>query len=254
MTLSGTVGLVNGAGITIPLLNSATNTSSVIGSAAGTLTISGAVGGGAVDLTKIGAGVLTLLNTNTYTGKTTVLGGTLNLSGNNNAAVGAVIISGAAVPGFTAGTLSINLFGTLGVGANGITIDQGGTLSLDNSAVNQTRLTNATKPNLVMNSGTLTFLAFNVINAASSESVGTIALSSGLSIINAGYQAAQAANATSLLNIGGLTPPGGSDSQHQCQHHGRHHVSAAQPRRRSSQSDLNPDGQLPDGRTLSRHE
>ncbi len=197
VTLNGAVGLTGG---TIPLLSG--NTSSLIGAGAGTLIITGAVGG--TDLTKIGAGAVTLANANTYTGNTTVLGGTLTLSNDNHLAAGNVVISGAAVPGFTAGALVINTFGTLGTGGtSAVTIDQGGTLTLDNTTVNQTRLTNTTKPNVTFNSGILTFLAFNVMNAASSETLGLVTLNSGQSIINSGYTTSQASGTTSTLNIGG---------------------------------------------------
>src|SRR5262245_726557 len=92
VVLTGTVGLTAG---TIPLL-SAGNTSSLIGAVnATTLFITGVVSG--TDLTKVGAGAVSLLNANTYTGSTTVLGGTLTLANNNNAAVGATVVSGMAV-------------------------------------------------------------------------------------------------------------------------------------------------------------
>ncbi len=96
------------------------------GSAA--LTVGGVVGGGAVSLTKAGAGALTLTAISSYTGGTTVNGGTLNL--NNGGGSGVV-----------RGTLTINSGGTvvlhngdaLGYNTGGVSTDtvnvNGGTLS-----------------------------------------------------------------------------------------------------------------------------
>ncbi len=216
ITLTGTVGLTTG---TIPLL-SAANTGTLIGAANGTtLNVTGVVSG--TDLTKVGAGAVTLVNINTYSGATTVLGGTLTLS-NTNATTGATTVSGMAVNGtFTAGGLTLNLFGTLATSA--IALAPGGTLTLDNTVVNivgtstvgSGRLNNGSaKPNLTLNGGGLggtavstgiTFLANNATNVPAAESLGTVTLQSGLSIINAGYTAAQMAGATSVLNFAGLS-------------------------------------------------
>ncbi len=80
---------------------------------------------------------------------------------------------------------------------------------------NITRFTNATKPNVTINGGGsystnlvstgINFLALNLANAVSAESLGTVSLQAGLTIFNAGYTAAQAAGATSKLNFAGLT-------------------------------------------------
>src|SRR5262249_50301679 len=140
VTLTGTIGLTAD---TIPLL-SAANTGTLIGAANGTtLNVTGVVSG--TDLTKVGPRAVQLLNIHGYTGATTVLGGNLTLSNNNTAAVGAATVAGSAINGvnstvngasytnFTAGSLTINLFGTLGTSA--VTIGQSGTVILDNSAI-----------------------------------------------------------------------------------------------------------------------
>ena len=82
IVLTGTVALTGG---NVPLLAS-TSTGTLIGAAAGTLNVTGVVSG--TDLTKVGNGAVQLLNINTYTGATTVLGGNLTLANNNNTAVG----------------------------------------------------------------------------------------------------------------------------------------------------------------------
>ena len=155
ITLVGAVGLTAG---TIPLLSSSTTGTLIGGVNATTLTVTGTVGGG--DLTKIGAGGVTLLAPATYASNTTVLGGNLTLS-NTATATGTTTISGTATNGvFAAGQLNLNLFATLPTSV--VTIDQLGTLQLDNtqlnivgtSSVGTGRLNNSSaKPNLTINGG-----------------------------------------------------------------------------------------------------
>ena len=182
---------------------------------ANVLTISGLVTG--TDLAKVGLGTLVLTDSNPYTGQTAVLSGTLAIQGvgsstaavtvsgtpmtnpnniNGGANVGQVVIAGS-------GSLILSGNGTLNTTA--VAIDQGGVLTLDNTALNTTRFTNATKPTLTFNSGTLNFLANNVANAASAETVGNVILASGLSTINTGYNGALASGATSVVTAGALT-------------------------------------------------
>ena len=205
IALAGTLGLTSG---TIPLF-AASNTGAVFGAlTATTLNVTGVVSGS--DLAKTGAGAVTLLNVNTYTGQTAVLAGTLTLS-NTNAATGTATVSGAAVnSAFTAGQITLNMYGTLS--ASSLAIGQGGTVLLDNTANNivstgvagSGRLNNATaQPAIAMNSGTLTYLAFNAPGAISTESLGAVSLQSGVSIINGGYSgAATTVASTSLVESG----------------------------------------------------
>ena len=62
----------------------------------GDVIISGSIsdGVGGVSLTKTGAGTLTLSGTNTYSGVTSVFGGTLLVNGDNSGATGTVFVSG----------------------------------------------------------------------------------------------------------------------------------------------------------------
>ena len=209
IVLTGAVALTGG---TLPLL-AASNTGSLIGAASGsTLQVAGVVSG--TDLTKAGAGALQLLDIDTFTGAITVLGGFLYLLNNNNAAVGPTTVTGSGMagvtstvnkvsyPNFILGQLSLGLYGTLGTSS--VTIDQGGTVTLDNSALAQQRFTNATAPNMTFNTGSFQYLANNSPGAASSETVGTITLASGLSTILVGFANAVLAGATSLLTAAGL--------------------------------------------------
>ncbi|HEX3149406.1 MAG TPA: autotransporter-associated beta strand repeat-containing protein, partial [Gemmataceae bacterium] len=205
ITLNGTVGLTSA---TIPLLTAATATSgTLIGGVNGTtLFVTGAVNGS--DLTKVGAGALALLNINGYSGATTVLGGNLTLSNNNTTAVGATTVAGSAINGvnstvnnvvytnFSAGSLTINLFGTLGTSA--VKIGQSGSVTLDNGAINLQRFTNGTAPNVTFNTGSFTYVANNSPGAVSAETVGTVTLNSGQSTINSGYTAAPVATSSTL--------------------------------------------------------
>ena len=205
ITLNGTVGLTSA---TIPLLTAATATSgTLIGGVSGTtLFVTGAVNGS--DLTKVGGGAVALLNVNGYTGTTTVLGGNLTLSNNTATAVGAATVAGSAINGvtstvsnttytnFSAGSLTINLFGTLGTGA--VSIGQSGSVTIDNSAINQQRFTNGTAPNVTFNTGSFTYVANNSPGAVSAETVGTVTLNSGQSTINTGYTAVPVATSSTL--------------------------------------------------------
>lgn len=56
-------------------------------------------GGGTISLAKSGSGVWKLAGNSTYTGTTAVLGGVLNVNGDNSAATGAVSVAGGAVGG-----------------------------------------------------------------------------------------------------------------------------------------------------------
>ena len=120
---SNSVGSLAGAG-TVENANASAATLSAGGDNTST-TFSGllqdGIGGGALSLTKSGNGALTLSGANTYTGLTTVNGGTLLITGNNTAASGAVTVN-------SGGTLAGA--GTAGVIGGDTAIAAGGAFSL----------------------------------------------------------------------------------------------------------------------------
>ena len=111
-------------------------------------------------------------------------------------------MNGVTYTNFSAGSLTLNNFGTLGT--SNLTIDQSGQVTLDNTAFNQQRLTNATAPSVTFNTGSFTYLANNV-GVTSAETLGTVTLNSGQSTINAGYATAPVTGALgSTLTISKL--------------------------------------------------
>jgi autotransporter-associated beta strand protein len=144
----------------------------------GALTLSGVISGG-FGLTQAGSGATTLSAADTYSGATTISGGGLTLSGNGSLA------------------------------STALTAGPGATLTLDNSGTNNTnRIPDAAM--LSFNGATLVFVANNTASTASSETIGTLALVSGASTVQAGYAAAAAAGATSQLTLGNLSRAAGA--------------------------------------------
>ncbi len=182
--------VITSSGLTITLL----------GSSAGTGEISGSLANGSssgVALTKEGTGTWTLSGTNLFTGAVTINNGTLVLT-QPSRYTSATTLNG--------GTLALT--GPAGVITNtsGITVNAGGTLLLDNTAANNhdDRVRNAA--GITLNGGTVRFA--NTAGAANySETLGTVALSSGASTIAASRAAV---GQTSTLTLSGLTRTTGS--------------------------------------------
>src|SRR5262249_3535867 len=118
-------------------------------------------------------------------------------------------VNGVTYNNFSAGSLTINNFGTLGTSA--VTIGQSGQVTLDNSAVNIQRFTNSTAPNVTLNTGGFTFVANNSPGTASTQTLGTVTLASGKSTINSGYTASPVSGAGgSTLTFGTLARNAGA--------------------------------------------
>lgn len=180
VTLAGDV--TNSSTTTLETINLGLNLSSTrtFNAAAGGLLIGGVIGQTASgqSLVKTGAGTMTLTGANTYTGATTIQQGTLALSGSN---------------------------GALGDGT-GITVTNGATLRIDNSAAanNANRIVN--NDPIIFQGGS--FIFANTGGAADfSETVGVLTLSSGLnSIVTGQADLGQASTLTfsSITRTGGV--------------------------------------------------
>lgn len=158
---------LNGRNQTIAGLNSTSGTNAsaskntITSTASATLTVSGSgtygdgtnansgIISGAISLVKSGTGTLTLGDVNTYTGTTTVSGGTLQLAGGNAGSVGAITSS-------PIGTSTLNL--------------NGGTLSSNNTTartiLNSTSLGGNVTLGDATNTGALSFDAATTISGA----------------------------------------------------------------------------------------
>ncbi|NLG00205.1 MAG: hypothetical protein GX565_08650 [Lentisphaerae bacterium] len=190
LTLTRPFSTVTTSGITIMLK----------GSTSGTAEISGEIANGSssgVSLAKEGSGTWTLSAPNTFTGALTVNNGTLILTQPNR--------TGAAIT-LNGGTLALSGAAGAVTNASVITLAEGATLLLENSA-------GANVPDRVRDQAALTLtggtLAFShAADAASySETLGTVAANSGNSTITASRAAA---GQTSTLTLSGLTRTAGT--------------------------------------------
>lgn len=123
-------------------------------------TFSGVVSGTAAGLTKRGTATLTLSGANTFTGGTVVDAGNLTLSG-------------------TAGAIAAS---------SGITVNQGGTLLLDNTAGNVNRVGDTVTVTLA-GGGELSLTGNGTANTT--ETIGTLALGAGNSTVTVGSAASR---------------------------------------------------------------
>jgi fibronectin-binding autotransporter adhesin len=109
--------------------NNGSEDSSLTVSGSGSTTYSGVLSDGSasrISLVKDGSSTLTLSGTNTFTGVTTVSAGTLLVTGNSSAAVGAVSVANAATiggSGSLGGAITLGAGGILAPGTGGTTIN-----------------------------------------------------------------------------------------------------------------------------------
>jgi autotransporter-associated beta strand protein len=128
------IGSLTGAGTAND--NSATAATLTVGGDNTSTTFSGTIvngSTGALSLTKVGNGILTLTGTNTYTGGTNVLGGTLGVASDTALGTGAVTIAPLGTLSYTATTSTSKSFnlgnGTLAVSAGAVLTLNGGTVT-----------------------------------------------------------------------------------------------------------------------------
>ncbi|PJI76626.1 autotransporter-like protein, partial [Polynucleobacter brandtiae] len=187
-------------------------------SGSGNTTISGVIGSGSGGLTKDGSGILTLSNTNTYTGVTTITAGTLALSG-----VGSVATSSSVS---VTGTLDISAVSsgasiTTLSGAGGVNI-AGKTITITNGSSTYSGVMTGAAGALTVSGGTQIFSGANDYSGTTTVSGGTLRLSSSgttgaagnnLTISSVGTLAMVGANLVvnnlSLATGGAITTPSG---------------------------------------------
>lgn len=190
LVLSRPFSITTASGISITLLGSST----------GTGEISGALSNGtssAVSIVKEGSGTWTLSAPNMFTGAVTVNNGVLALRQPNRYSA-ATTVNG--------GTLALTGAAGAATNTSAFTVNAGGTLLIENTAVANTndRVRNAAA--ITLNGGRVNFS--HTAGAASySETLGAVTLSSGASTIAASRAAA---GQTSTLTLSGLTRTAGS--------------------------------------------
>jgi len=182
-------GLVSTTGI-----NGTTSKNTVTSSSAATLTISG--GGtysygagtatnsgiitGSISLVKAGSGTQTLGDANTYTGLTTVSGGTLQLSysgGNTIPATNNIVIN-------SGGTLKVSSNQTV----NNLTLNSGGTLTIDGGVTLNVTGSYTNNGGTVNNGGTLLPVEMTSFTAVAQKTSALLAWSTATEVNNYGFE------------------------------------------------------------------
>jgi fibronectin-binding autotransporter adhesin len=193
--------LFNAAGAANPIVNivSSMQPNSVTVDAAANYTFSGAGGLiGTLSLTKTNTGTLTVLTTNTYSGVTTISGGTLEAATIDNANAPSSI----GLPGNTTSGMLVLDGGALRYLGGTVSSDRGATLNAGGGKIDVTNsATTLTFGGTVTGSGALTKAGPGtlIIPAANNYSGGTV-ISNGVLQINANNGAGSAA----ITNEGGI--------------------------------------------------
>lgn len=209
------------APFTVTLNSTVTPTSVTVNNPTKNYTISGsgAIAGG-IGLTKSGAGTLTLSTANSYSGATTVSGGTLSVGSDGNlgtapgsATAGSLVLNGAALSASAGFTLAANrglaLGPTSGSGSGTIDVVASQTLAYAGIAANNGGTGSLAKTG----AGTLALSGGNTYGGATTVSNGTLAISGGGAIPD-GSTVSLSSGATFQVNasetIAGLNTVSGS--------------------------------------------
>jgi autotransporter-associated beta strand protein len=166
----GSTGSASGNGTRT--VTSATDATLTIDNSSATNYLYNGVISGATSLTKNGTGTQTLSGNNTYTGTTTVAGGTLLLSGNGTLGTSTISISGGTLD--MGGKSLTNTFGSLtgGTLSNGTLTNNGGNYDLQNGTVSAVLAgTNGVNKTA---SGTVTLSRANNYSGTTTVSSGTL--------------------------------------------------------------------------------
>ena len=161
-------------------------------------------GTGQTALTKEGAGTQTLTGINTYTGATTINGGTLALTGGGSIAGSSGVNVANATGAFDiSGTTTGASITTLSGVASSSVVLGGKTLTLSNASTIYNGVVSGTNGALTLSAGTQTLTGINTYTGATTINGGTLALTGGGSI--AGSSGVNVANAAGIFDISGTT-------------------------------------------------
>ncbi len=162
-----------------------------VGGANTNTTYSGTISGMAGSLVKTGTGTLSLNNTNSYTGGTTLQSGTLAEDSAQPYGTGSITVTGNSTIASMAGAIQATV-------SNNILINAGNTLSLNSSNFGQTftGVISGAGNLSTASSGTTTLTATNTYTGTTSIPSGTLQLSGGGSLGSGSYAAAIASTGT----------------------------------------------------------
>ncbi|MEX1180227.1 MAG: autotransporter domain-containing protein, partial [Cucumibacter sp.] len=230
-TISGGTLQIGDGGTTGSLAGAIVDNATLVFNRSDALTYAGVISGTG-GLTQAGAGTLTLTGANTYTGNTTISGGTLQIDRSDTSTYGGVISGGGALTKSGAGTLTLtgnsNAYsgittisgGTLQIGNGGTTGSLAGNI-VDDGALVFNRSNNLTYAGVISGGGTLTksgagmltLTGDNIYSGGTTISGGTLQIGSGATGSLAGdivNDAALVVNRTGTLTYDGVISGGGT--------------------------------------------